>query len=404
MIHDRDLHGTRGESPLLAEARRLAPALAAKADENEAAGKVSDESIALMRESGFFSLMVPKSAGGMDSNPLQVLSIVETMCNIDAATGWVMMAANVATTSAAAFLPDEGYTAVFDGSNPVIAGAGAPTGKAEVEGDGYRLTGRWSYGSGCLNSNYIHAGAIVYENGAPRLIPGTNTPEARIFIFPTKDAEMLGNWDTLGLRATGSVDYSVTDLFVPGVFTHSPSDVVGQRGGDSYRLGVVGFSAIGHTGFALGHGRRILDELAALVHSPNGRPTLSELGSSDAFRQDYAIAEGKLRAARAFCYDVWGDILDTTSRSEPVERKQFTLARLALSHATTAMMEISVFAHRVSGGVSLRRSVLQRTLRDALSATQHLVVSDKSLRDCGRDLLGLAENMKWTPRGLVDAG
>ncbi|SKB79389.1 acyl-CoA dehydrogenase family protein [Sphingopyxis flava] len=146
MIHNKELHSQSTESPLLSEARRLAPLLAGKANENEAAGRVSDESIEAMREAGFFSLMVPKAMGGVEASPLDVLSIVEEICNIDVATGWVMMAANVATASAAASLTDEGYETVFGGnSQPIIAGAGAPTGKAEIVDGGYRLTGKWTY-------------------------------------------------------------------------------------------------------------------------------------------------------------------------------------------------------------------------------------------------------------------
>lgn len=392
-----------GESPLLPEAQRLAPLLSSKAVENEAAGRLSEESVAAMRDAGFFSLMVPKEFGGADLNPVQVLSVVEAMCNIDAATGWVMMAANVATASAAAFLSDEGAQDVFGKGRPIIAGAGAPSGKAEVVEGGYKLTGRWTYGSGCLHCDYIHAGAMIYENGQPRMLPGTKSPETRVFVLPVSQAQMLGNWDVLGLRATGSIDYSITDVFVPERMTHSASEVVGKRGGNGYRVGVVGFSAMGHTGFAMGHGRRILDELASLVHSTSGRPTaLSDLGGSDSFKQEFAEAEGKWRAARALCYDVWGDIHATSSKGEPVPLRQITWARVALNHATKAMMEIAVFAHRASGGVGLRSGPLQRALRDTFSATQHLMVSDKALRECGRDFLGLVENVRWTPRGLVD--
>lgn len=403
MIQEKTLHRQGGESPLLAHAKLLAPLLMSKGEENDATGRLNDKVIAAMREAGFFSLMVPRSMGGVESNPVQVLSVVEAICKLDGATGWVMMAANVATASAAAFLPDAGYQAIFGNSRPIIAGAGAPMGRADVEGDGYRLTGHWTYGSGCLHADYIHAGAMVYENGTPRLIPGTNEPEVRIFVFPARDTKMLGNWDVLGLRGTGSVDYAVTDLFVPGDFTHLPTGLAGKRGGDSYRIGVVGFSALGHTGFALGHGRRILDELAALVHAPSGRPTtLSDLGGSDSFKEGYAAAEGKMRAARALCYDVWGDVLDTTSRGEPVPLRQITWARVALNHATTAMMEVSIFAHRASGGVGLRAGTLQRLHRDAFTATQHLMVADRALREAGRDFLGLVENVRWTPRGFVD--
>lgn len=405
MIHDMALRRHSAESPLLAEAKRLAPLLSSHGEANEAAGRISDESIAALHDAGFFSLMVPAEFGGVDCNPLQVLSVVEELCKADIATGWVVMAANVATASAAGFLSDAGAQAVFgDARRPIIAGAGAPTGKAELVEGGYRLTGHWTYGSGCLHCDYYHAGAIVHENGAPRILPGTNAPEVRVFLIPSNEVQAKGNWDVLGLRATGSIDYTITDVFVPADMTHSASEVVGKRGGDGYRIGVVGFSCLGHTGVALGHGRRVLDELAALVHAPAGRPTtLSDLGGSDSFKEDFAVAEGKLRAARALVYDVWGDVVETISKGEPVATRQITWARLALNHATTAMMENSLFAHRASGGVGLRSGTLQRALRDTLSATQHLMVSDKALRECGRDFLGFAEDMKWTPRGLIPA-
>lgn len=404
MFHDKVLHTLGGASPLLAKAEQLAPLIASKGAENDATGRLQDDVVSAMRDAGFFGLMVPAAMGGMESNPVQVLSVVEAICRLDGATGWVMMAANVATASAAAFLPDAGYRAIFEHARPIIAGAGAPTGRADVEGDGYRLTGHWTYGSGCLHCDYVHAGAIVHENGAPRMTPGTNEPEARIFVFPAREASLLGNWDVLGLRGTGSIDYAVKDLFVPGDFTHLPSGLAGLRGGDSYRVGVVGFSALGHTGFALGHGRHILDELAELVHAPTGRPTsLSDLGGSDSFKEDFAAAEGKMRAARALCYDVWSDVLATTSQGQPVPLRQITWARVALNHATTAMMEVAIFAHRASGGVGLRAGTLQRLHRDAFTATQHLMVADRALREAGRDFLGLAQNVRWTPRGLVPA-
>ncbi|MDF8335392.1 acyl-CoA dehydrogenase family protein [Novosphingobium cyanobacteriorum] len=404
MFHDKTLRANPEEHALKAEAERLAPLFEAKGPENEAAGQLSPETVTELRGNGFFGMMVPKELGGADCTPLQTLSVVESLCHSDSATGWVTMAANVATASAAAFLPDEGVRTVFAKPGAMVAGAGAPRGKAEIDGNGYRLSGTWTYGSGCLHCDWIHAGAMIYENGAPRMIPGTNTPESRIFVVPVEQVEFLGNWDVLGLRATGSVDYAIRDVYVPHEMTHSASEVVGKRGGNGYRIGVVGFSALGHTGFALGHGRRILDELLALVTSPTGRPSpLASLGGSDAFKQDYAVAEGKLRAARAFVYDVWSDIQDTVDKSEPVSVRQITLARLALNHATNAMMEISVFAHRAGGGVALHAGPLQRTLRDSFAATQHVMVSDNALRDCGLDFLGLAEGKRWTPRGLVDA-
>lgn len=403
MIHDKAIHNSLLEFPLLSEAKRLAPLIASHGAGNDAAGRINDESISALHEAGLFGMMVPSSVGGAEGNPVQVLSVVEELCKADIATGWVVMAANVATAAAAGFLSDAGFRDIFEGARPIIAGAGAPTGKAEVVEGGYRLTGRWTYGSGCLHCDYYHAGAIVTEGGKPRIRPETGAPEVRTFLIPASEVEANGNWDVLGLRATGSIDYSTTDVFVPEDHTHSPTEIVGKRGSDSYRIGIVGFSALGHTGVALGHGRRVLDELLALVNAPEGRPSaLANLGGSDSFKEDFASAEAKLRAARSLAYEVWADITETVSLGEPVPVRQFTWARLALSHATTAMMENAVFAHRASGGIGLRKGTLERALRDTFSATQHLVVSSNSLRDAGTDLLGLAEGKQWTPRGLVD--
>jgi indole-3-acetate monooxygenase len=190
---------------------------------------------------------------------------------------------------------------------------------------------------------------------------------------------------------------------VPEEFTHSPNLLAAEQGGDLYRIGIVGMSPLGHTGFTLGLGRHILDELYRLVHAPSGRPSaLSEFGGSDSFKEEFAAAEAKLRAGRAFCYEVWRDVEATLNRHETPSARQFTLMRLALNHITKAVIEIGTFAHVAGGGVALRAGPLQRCFRDLWGATQHRIVSSAMLRECGKELLGLATDKMWVSRGLVD--
>lgn len=398
------LTSSTDSTSIVDKARELAPVFREQAAANEAAGRLTDETVRALRSGDFFGLMVPTCFGGLEAEPAEVLEVYDTISYADASAGWVLMAANVGIGSAAGYLPPEGAQAVFGERIPVIAGQGAPRGRADVEGDGYRLTGHWSYGSGVLHADWLHTGAMVYEDGQPKIHPGTDLPEARTFIVPIEHVDFLGNWDVVGLRGTGSVDYKLTDVFVPHEFTHSPDALVPQQGGSLYRIGIVGMSPLGHTGVALGIGRRVLDELVELANSSGGKPSAVAGAAGDAaLHQRFAEAEARFRASRAFCYETWNDVGDTLRRGEPVGHRQFTLMRLALNHVTTIVAEICTFAHKTGGGVSLRQSDMQRCFRDMFAATQHRIVSDMMLGECGRELMGFADNKLWSTRGLVDA-
>src|SRR5262249_28452266 len=152
---------------LLAKAREIAPLLKTEAPKNEAAGRLTDATIAALREGDFFSLMIPKVLGGAEATPTESLEVVEALAHADSATGWVTMAAGVCTGMAAGFLDEAGTRDVFTDKTriPVICGQGQSNGRAEIEGNGYRLTGHWSYGSGVLHSDFLHSGALICENG-----------------------------------------------------------------------------------------------------------------------------------------------------------------------------------------------------------------------------------------------
>jgi indole-3-acetate monooxygenase len=70
---------------------------------------------------------------------------------------------------------------------------------------------------------------MLFENGKPS--------RALTFIVPIKHVNFLGNWDVVGLRATGSVDYALDNVYVPKDFTHSPNTLEPLRGSNVYRMG-----------------------------------------------------------------------------------------------------------------------------------------------------------------------
>jgi alkylation response protein AidB-like acyl-CoA dehydrogenase len=299
-------------------------------------------------------------------------------------------------------LDDSAVDEIFSGETlPIIAGHGGANGSAVVEGNGFRLKGSWRYGSGIKHATFIHSGAVIVENGAPRRGPDGN-PDIRIFVTPRRDIVLADGWDVLGLRATGSVDYTMADVFVPEEFSHPPGVLQPKRGGPLYLIGLLGVAMIGHTGFALGLGRRALDEIATLAREQSG-PT-GRLRDSDSFREQYGIAEAQYRAARALVYETWADIEATIASWSIMSTRQTTLARLALSHITSTVADVCNFAYRTGGGVALREGPIQRCFRDIYAGTQHLHAHPLIMRECGRELAGLATDQVWGRFGLVAAG
>lgn len=80
---------------------------------------------------------------------------------------------------------------------------------------------------------------------------------------PVEDHALLGNWDVLGLRGTGSIDYAAKDVFIVDDMVFPIMTAQPQRQQEFFSLGVIGLAAIGHSGWAIGAARRMMDEIAA---------------------------------------------------------------------------------------------------------------------------------------------
>ena len=278
---------------LVASAAQLQPLLRQFSAAGDVAGELSGEVVDALHEHGMFGMWVPAPLGGAELDPLSSLRVIQTLAEADPSTAWVVMAAALATGTGGAYLSDEAVAEMFGGERfPVVAGQGTRPGTARRDGDGYRLSGSWSFASGIKHAQWIHTLGIVEDTGQPR-----------IFVLPVEQAKLIDNWDVLGLRATGSIDYVIEDVYVPEGFTHLGPAEKALRGGTLFHLGIMHFAMICHSGWALGVGRRMLDELAALVQAKAGRP--GTLADSTAFHTLYGEAEAKWHAARAFIDETW---------------------------------------------------------------------------------------------------
>ena len=379
------------------ELKALIDAEASKADEIR---HMTDPVFNALHEKGFYHMMTPSALGGSELAWSDGLQVAEGLARIDGATGWCVMVAGAQHGSCGSLITDRGREEIFaSGTNTIIAGQGIPRGLARKVDGGYMIKGDWSYASGDYHSNWIHSGCVLMEGGQPKL-DDHGGPTVIITYVPRDKIELKDNWDVIGLRGTGSYDYSIDEeYFVPDDLTYiySKSDV--ERGGFHYSLGIVGFTAWGHTSFALGVGRHALDALAEISKAKAG--PFGILADAASFQEKYARAEAQYRAARALVYSAWNDLDETLQNEEPATNEQLALIKLAFRFSHEVSAEVCAFAYNQGGGIALRASPLQRCFRDMSAGLQHVLLSDQIMQDCGKVLLGhVPEGAKMQLLGL----
>ncbi len=390
---------TRSASELMAAAKSLRPLIEAKAEEAEQLTHMHDDVVAAMMQAGLYKLLFPKSLGGAELTLVESMRINEEVTIADGSTGWCLMVGNITLNNAGAYLPDAGIDRIFaNGSDMVLAGQGIPNGFAREVDGGYQIRGNWRYASGVFHAEYIHTGCVLMDGENP-VLDSKGNPELVLCHLSKAEVDVVENWDTIGLRATGSYDYSIRDKFVPKDMTYQYIDTPVMRGGPMYRIGIVGWTSWGHTAFALGIGRRTLDELAVIARTK--RNVFGLIGEGPSFAEKFALAEAKYRSVRAFCYEVWNDLDEAMARDEYPSLEHIAMIRLAMRYLHEVASEITTFAYRSGGGVSLRPSVLQRCYRDLHAGTQHILLSDQIAQDCGKVLMGMTDDgAQWSILGL----
>ncbi|HEX3759076.1 MAG TPA: acyl-CoA dehydrogenase family protein [Kofleriaceae bacterium] len=378
-------------SALAQRAAKLVPLLDQHAAHADQEGRLAQEVVdALLRER-LVLMWTPKELGGFELDPVQSLDVLAIASYGDASAGWVLMASSLAIGTGAAYLGASAVSELFaHGKHPMIAGQGTRPGTATRVDGGYKLTGSWSFASGLLHGTHTHSLAIIVETG-----------EARIFVTPVAQADLkLDSWNVMGLRGTGSIDYTIDGVFVPEAYTHGAFVTEPLRGGAIFRAGIIGIAEICHSGWAIGVGRRLLDELGALIVSKAGRP--GALSGSDSFQEKYAKLEASYRAARALVYETWTEATRTITAGSPMSVRQHTLIRLALGHITQALADLANGVYLLSGTTGLRHGTIERLVRDVHAGTQHVTSGPGMWQAAGRELAGLAPGKHWVLLDLVD--
>ncbi|MBY0288799.1 MAG: acyl-CoA dehydrogenase [Mycobacteriaceae bacterium] len=376
-------------------ARGMRELVGEQAAESERARTLTPAIVDQMWASGLMTAFNPVEAGGAEPSFAEMIETWIEMAWQDGSFGWVGIANLPSSFAAAAYLPDEGFAEVFtkNQNHVTMGGQFFPNGQGTAVNGGFTLSGAWSFGSGTGHSEYVAAGFFPMDDGEMRWI-SEGVPDMRVAVIPREQITFNDGWFVQGLKATGSYDYSVQDLFVPEYRTFALFSRDALRGSSpATRMGLMSVTAAGHASWALGVAKSMLDDVQELAATKFRMSDMASLASRPTFQKGLAHHVAAWRAARLLVIDAFTTAEAAVASGEALTPALRADMRVAAVYATDVSRECAEWAHLVAGTSSIREgSRLERAFRDLYTGSQHAFISEKVAMDAAQIWLGIVED------------
>ncbi|HEY1301748.1 MAG TPA: acyl-CoA dehydrogenase family protein [Stellaceae bacterium] len=373
-------------------ARDLAPLLTAAADEIEEGRQLPERVVQRLVEDGFFRLLLPRSLGGAELDPRTYVQVLEEIAKAEPSTAW-SLGQNSGCSMSAPYLDPAVAREIFGPPRGILAWGpelpGAGRGVA-VEG-GIRVTGRWGFATGSRHATWLGAHVPIFEeDGTPRLNPN-GQPFVRTVLFPKSSAEIIDNWQVIGLRGTGSDSYRVEDLFVPQKYTCSRDNQAERREpGLLYKFTSGMMYAAGFSNVSLGIARGALEHFIVLARDKIARGARSPLRENNVIQSQVAQCEAKLRSCRAFIHATLAEMWEAAERTGDFLPEQHPRLRLAATWAIQQAREVVSTVYSAAGATAIfNENPFERRLRDMHAGSQQGQGRPIHFETVGQILLGL---------------
>jgi indole-3-acetate monooxygenase len=374
----------------VARAHGVVDMLRASADRIEAGRALPTDIVAALHEARLFRLLLPRFLGGDELHLKTLAQVIEVIAGADASTAWCL-GQGAGCAMAAASLKPEVARRLFGPADAVLAWGAGIQGKATAVDGGYRVTGKWTFASGCANATLLGAHSyIVEKDGTPCKRPDGSRAD-RTLLFVKSKAKIHDMWHTLGLRGTASYTYEVEDLFVPEEETCDREDPAATyEPGTLYLFHETYAYAAAFSALMLGIAQGMVDDLEALAMTKTPRASASSLRESPVFQSQFAVLQARLRAARAYLHTTLDQIWDRVEAARKMPIEERANHKLATTYVINEGVDVATEAYRAAGQTAIFPiNPFERRLRDALSASQQLQGRPSNFITIGRVLLGL---------------
>jgi indole-3-acetate monooxygenase len=375
----------------IAQAHAIAPILQAEGPRIEALGQLTPTVVDALHAHGLYRTLLPRQLNGYGVDLDIFVKVMEILAAADASTAWCVGQAS-GCSMAAAYV-DTPVAQEIWGNDPrgVLAWGFQLEGRAKVVPGGYRVTGKWGFGSGGHHATWMGAHCHVELPDGSLLKNPDGALVERTMLLRQDQINWESNWDVVGLRGTASDNYTLSDVFVPEAYTVR-RDIDTERRIDEpfFRFSTMNAYACGFAGVSLGIARGMLDALRDLAQTKKPSNTARTLRDSPVMHHLIAENEAKLRSARAFVLETIRDAWDHIQRTGAVGTENRVLIRLATTTAIRRAKEVAEFAYHEAGATAIFNSnAFERRMRDIHASAQQVQARTGHIEVCGRYFLGL---------------
>lgn len=380
----------------IARARGLTPLLARAAPRIDAACELPQDVLDAMHAQGMFRLLVPRSVGGAELDPVTYVQCVEAIAAGDASVAWCMNQGSGCSMSAG-YLERHVALEVFGGDRDVLAwGMGTDARAVRVSG-GWRISGNWAFASGSRHATWLGAHCPCFEaDGTPQRHSDGRAWE-RTMLFRREKAAIKDIWQVVGLRGTGSDAYSVQDLFVDDAHTLTRDRPEERREpGLIYRFAAMQIYASGFAAVALGTAGAALDSFIELARGKTPALTSTALRDSAVVRAAIGMADARLKSARTWLLDVLRETQAAVRITGELTTEQRVAIRQASTYAIHQAKEVVDVAYHEAGSTAIFEvNPFERRFRDVNTVTQQVQGRRSHFETVGQHLLGGTPNLRW---------
>ena len=350
------------------------------------------ETIDEMRHAGFQRLFQPKVFGGAESHFDGFVKLVPIVAAACSSTGWVL-AQYIIHNHMIGYWPEKAQKEVWESKPDAnVSGVLIPgCGNAEISGDGYKLSGKWPFASGCDGADFMIFSAFCERN--------EKSKESLQFIVKKESVEFVDNWHTIGLEGTGSKEARINDLFVPQHMALSLEDTKGGvaspgskfNSGALYRLGAYSMFSVVQSSTSLGIATGVYENFLKIVRGRIAKQSGKQINEFGTTQVKLAESAACLHAARLLMLDVCDEARRIATTGKPADIETKSKFRGSGTYSCVLARRAVDLVWDLAGGHGIfDLNPISQGFRDMKCAQNHISQNwDANGGSHGRVLLGL---------------